>query len=42
MVSDIIENPEPSEELEHNEGRVSQPTDLAQAIVADRYKRQSV
>ena len=27
---------EPSEELEHNEGRVSKPTDLAQAIVANR------
>ena len=31
-----IENPEPSEEQEHNEGRASNPTDLAQAIVADR------
>ncbi len=33
VVLDIVENPEPSKEQEHNEGRVSNPT--AHAIVAD-------
>jgi hypothetical protein len=33
---EIVQNPEPSEHEERNKGRIPTPSDLAQAIVADR------